>query len=62
MRVPEQSPDEMFDFTLLLEVGYYLCWEDLKKARQLMLDHLEPGGHLLLVRAIALRSGLPVEW
>lgn len=49
MRVPEQYPDEMFDFTLLSEVGYYLCWEDLKKAQQLMLDHLERGGHLLLV-------------
>lgn len=49
MSVPEQYPDEIFDFTLVSEVGYYLCWEDLKKAQDLMLQHLEPGGHLLLV-------------
>lgn len=49
MRLPEQYPQEMFDLTLVSEVGYYWCWEDLKKAQQLMLEHLEPGGHLLLV-------------
>lgn len=49
MRVPEQYPDEQFDLTLVSEVGYYWCWDDLKKAQQLILEHLEPGGHLLLV-------------
>ncbi len=49
MPVPEHYPDQMFDLTLVSEVGYYWCWEDLKKAQQLILDHLEPGGHLLLV-------------
>ncbi|MEH2289823.1 class I SAM-dependent DNA methyltransferase [Nostoc sp.] len=49
MRVPEQYPDEMFDLTLISEVGYYLSWEDLKKSQQYILEHLEPGGHLLLV-------------
>ncbi|MEH1838533.1 MAG: SAM-dependent methyltransferase [Nostoc sp.] len=49
MRVPEQYPDEMFDLTLVSEVGYYWCWEDLKKSQQRILEHLEPGGHLLLV-------------
>lgn len=49
MRVPEQYPDEMFDLTLVSEVGYYWCWKDMKKAQQCILDHLEPGGHLLLV-------------
>lgn len=49
MRVPEQYPQEMFDLTLVSEVGYYWSWEDLKTAQQLMLEHLEPGGHLLLV-------------
>ncbi|MEH2078698.1 MAG: SAM-dependent methyltransferase [Nostoc sp.] len=49
MRVPEEYPDEMFDLTLISEVGYYLSWEDLKKAQQYILEHLEPGGHLLLV-------------
>lgn len=49
MSVPEDYPEEIFDLTLVSEVGYYLCWEDLRIAQQLILDHLEPGGHLLLV-------------
>ena len=49
MSVPEQFPNEIFDLILVSEVGYYWCWEDLKKAQQLILEHLEPGGHLLLV-------------
>jgi phosphoglycolate phosphatase-like HAD superfamily hydrolase len=49
MRVPEQFPNEMFDLVLISEVGYYWCWEDLKKARQHIIEKLEPGGHLLLV-------------
>lgn len=49
MSVPEQYPNEKFDLVMLSEVGYYWCWEDLKKAQQRILEHLEPGGHLLLV-------------
>ena len=49
MQVPQAYPGEQFDLTVLSEVGYYWCWEDLKQAQQLMLKHLEPGGHLLLV-------------
>lgn len=49
MQVPQAYPDEQFDLTVLSEVGYYWCWEDLQKAQKLMLSHLEPGGHLLLV-------------
>lgn len=47
--VPQQYPEQIFDLTLVSEVGYYWCWEDLKKAQQLILEHLESGGHLLLV-------------
>jgi SAM-dependent methyltransferase len=49
MGVPQEYPDETFDLTLVSEVGYYWCWEDLRKAQKLILSHLEPGGHLLLV-------------
>ncbi|PSB27178.1 class I SAM-dependent DNA methyltransferase [Stenomitos frigidus] len=49
MQVPQAYPEESFDLTVLSEVGYYWCWDDLLKAQKLMLDHLEPGGHLLLV-------------
>lgn len=47
--VPQAYPDEMFDLTLLSEVGYYLSWDDLKKTQQLIIDRLHVGGHLLLV-------------
>ena len=49
MFLPQQFPQEMFDLILVSEVGYYLSWEDLQTARQLLIEHLEPGGHLLLV-------------
>ena len=49
MSVPEQFPAQIFDLTLVSEVGYYWSLQDLKKAQQLILEHLEPGGHLLLV-------------
>lgn len=48
-QVPQDYPDEMFDLTLLSEVGYYLSWDDLKKTQQLIIKHLQVGGHLLLV-------------
>ncbi|MGF1479365.1 MAG: class I SAM-dependent DNA methyltransferase [Cyanophyceae cyanobacterium] len=49
MQVPLAYPEETFDLTLLSEVGYYLSWSDLQKTQQLMIEHLESGGHLLLV-------------
>jgi SAM-dependent methyltransferase len=49
MSIPESYPEEQFDLTVLSEVGYYWCLADLHKAQQLMLRHLKPGGHLLLV-------------
>jgi cyclopropane fatty-acyl-phospholipid synthase-like methyltransferase len=48
-RVPQDYPEEMFDLTLLSEVGYYLNWDDLKQTQQLIFKHLDVGGHLLLV-------------
>lgn len=49
MQIPQSYPAEQFDLTVLSEVGYYWCWEDLRKAQDCILKHLEPGGHLLLV-------------
>lgn len=49
MAVPDQFPDGTFDLMLLSEVGYYLSPPDLERARQWLVDHLQPGGHLLLV-------------
>ena len=49
MIIPENFPDEKFDLILLSEVGYFLSFEDLQIARDLMIEHLLPNGHLLLV-------------
>lgn len=49
MQVPVDYPAKMFDLTLVSEVGYYLSWDDLRTTQKLILEHLEPGGHLLLV-------------
>jgi SAM-dependent methyltransferase len=47
--VPEEFPDESFDLIILSEVGYYWSLTDLEKAKNLILAHLQPKGHLLLV-------------
>ncbi|MFD2936620.1 class I SAM-dependent DNA methyltransferase [Spirosoma flavum] len=49
MSIPAEFPDDQFDLILLSEVGYYLVLDDLKRARQQMLEHLNKAGHLLLV-------------
>ena len=49
MSIPRDFPDGQYDLILLSEVGYYWVMDDLKRARQQMLDHLTEGGHLLLV-------------
>jgi len=49
MIVPEEFPDGMFDLIIMSEVGYYLSMPDLEKARDLILQHLSPGGQLVLV-------------
>lgn len=47
--VPDQFPDDSFGLVVLSEVGYYLNMDDLHQLRQLLIDHLTTGGHLLLV-------------
>lgn len=49
MAVPDAFPDEQFDLIVVSEVGYYWDWDDLATAQRLIVEHLEPGGHLLLV-------------
>jgi len=49
MAVPDQFPEGMFDLILVSEVAYYWSMEDLRKAQHLMVEHLQPGGQLLLV-------------
>ncbi|SFE21086.1 class I SAM-dependent DNA methyltransferase [Spirosoma endophyticum] len=49
MAIPDEFPDDTFDLILLSEVGYYFSKPDLGRVRQLLVDHLAPNGHLLLV-------------
>lgn len=49
MSIPQEFPADIFDLVLLSEVGYYLSQADLLVAQQKIIEHLEPGGHLLLV-------------
>ena len=49
MAIPDEFPDDTFDLILLSEVGYYFSRPDLGRVRQLIIDHLSPNGHLLLV-------------
>jgi SAM-dependent methyltransferase len=49
MQVPDTFPEQMFDLIMLSEVGYYWHGDDLERGRQQILDHLSPGGHLVLV-------------
>jgi SAM-dependent methyltransferase len=49
MEVPTSFPVECFDLILVSEVGYYWGWENLSTAQQRIVEHLQPGGHLLLV-------------
>lgn len=60
-QVPQDYPDETFDLTLLSEVGYYLSWDDLKTTQQLIIEHLQVGGHLLLVHWTLFAKDYPLS-
>ncbi|PSB03278.1 SAM-dependent methyltransferase [Merismopedia glauca] len=60
LQVPQEYPLEKFDLVVLSEVGYYWCLEDLKQARQLILDSLEPGGQILLVHWLPFTPDYPL--
>lgn len=49
MAVPDQFPEDRFDLILVSEVAYYWSMDDLRKAQQLIVEHLQPGGQLMLV-------------
>ena len=49
LRVPEAFPDGQFDLVVVSEVGYYWSLNDLRCARDWIVQHLVPGGHVLLV-------------
>ena len=61
MGIPQEFPDDIFDLVLLSEVGYYLSQTDLLVAQQKIIEHLELGGHLLLVHWTLYAKDYPVS-
>lgn len=60
MQVPQEYPTGLFDLTLISEVGYYWSREDLHRSQQYIFEHLEPGGHLLLVHWTLFAADYPL--
>ena len=50
--IPQEFPHDSFDLIILSEVGYYWSAPDLLLAKRRIIEHLEQGGHLLLVHSI----------
>jgi len=53
MCLPQSYPDDLFDLTVLSEVGYYLRPEELIKIADEITTHTVLNGHLLLVHWLA---------
>ncbi len=53
MSLPAEYPPDVFDLTVLSEVGYYLEPEDLAKLSKKITSHSTAQGHLLLVHWLA---------
>jgi SAM-dependent methyltransferase len=49
MSLPEEYPNDVFDLTILSEVGYYLEPEDLARLSEQITNHSAVKAHLLLV-------------
>lgn len=60
MQVPDEFPDEMFDLIVLSEVGYYWSRDDLERATDLIVEHLNPRGQLLLAHWRPEIAGCPL--
>ena len=61
LRVPHEFPDQQFDLVVVSEVGYYWSVADLHRARDLIIEHLTPGGHLMLVHFIEEVEEYPIS-
>ncbi len=61
MCLPDNYPDELFDLTVLSEVGYYLSSEALTKLSAEMTKHAAPSGHIMLVHWLASVPGFELR-
>lgn len=60
MSVPAEFPPGPFDLILFSEVGYYFSLPDLERVRELIVNRLTPGGHLILVHWTPFVSDYPL--
>jgi len=62
MRFPKERPwnSARFDLIVISEVGYYWSWDELKVAQGAIEEHLEVGGHLILVHWTPVVSDYPL--
>jgi len=61
MSVPAEYPSDIFDLTVVSEVGYYLDREDLFRLSNRVTSHAAVHGQLLLVHWLAEVSGYPLR-
>ena len=61
LHVPHEFPDQPFDLILVSEVGYYWSMADLRRSRDLIVDHLVPGGQLMLVHFTVEVENYPIS-
>ncbi len=61
MCLPEKYPDELFDLTVLSEVGYYLSSKALRQLSAEITTHAAPRGHLMLVHWLASVPGFELR-
>jgi len=61
MSIPGQYPTDVFDLTILSEVGYYLEHEDLAQLSEQITTHAALQGHLLLVHWLAPVTDYPLR-
>ena len=58
--LPDDYPDDTFDLIVMSEVGYYLSQQDLEKAKEKIINSLEPEGDLILVHWLPLVPDYPL--
>jgi predicted TPR repeat methyltransferase len=61
LQVPREFPDQQFDLVVVSEVGYYWSLADLRRARDLIIDHLVSGGQLMLVHFTVEVENYPIS-
>ncbi len=59
--IPGDYPNGSFDLVMMSEVGYYLSLDDLKKAKEKIINSLEKDGDLMLVHWLPFVPDYPLS-